>query len=341
MAALDNLLRVRDLKTSFFTYAGEVRAVDGVNFDVAGGEAVAIVGESGCGKSVTAMSLLRLIPEPGKVLAGSVELAGRDLVKLKEREMRHVRGNDISMVFQDPMTSLNPVLTIGTQLMEAIRQHQKVEKDKARARAIETLEMVKIPSADKRLAQYPHQLSGGMRQRVMIAMALSCHPKLVICDEPTTSLDVTIQAQIIELLKDLKKATGMSIILITHNLGVVAGLATRVIVMYAGKIVEYGPVNEIYGIPQHPYTWGLLRSVPRLDAAEKRRLVPIYGQPPDLLKPPVGCRFNPRCDHAMKICREQEPPFVPVNGNGQHHVACWLQHPAAPAVAGFKKGVPA
>ncbi len=339
--ALENLLRVRDLKTSFFTYAGEVRAVDGVSFEVAVGEAVAIVGESGCGKSVTAMSLLRLIPEPGKVLAGSVELGGRDLLRLKEREMRHVRGNDISMVFQDPMTSLNPVLTIGTQLAEAIRQHQKVEKDKARARAIETLEMVKIPSPDKRLAQYPHQLSGGMRQRVMMAMALSCHPRLVIADEPTTSLDVTIQAQIIELLKEIKKATGMSIILITHNLGVVAGLATRVIVMYAGKIVEYGPVKEIYQIPQHPYTWGLLKSVPRLDAAEKRRLVPIYGQPPDLLKPPAGCRFHPRCDHAMKVCREKEAPFVPVNGNGEHRVACWLQHPAAPAVAGFKKGVPA
>ncbi|MHB8926110.1 MAG: ABC transporter ATP-binding protein [Bacillota bacterium] len=339
--ALENLLRVRDLKTSFFTYAGEVRAVDGVSFEVAVGEAVAIVGESGCGKSVTAMSLLRLIPEPGKVLAGSVELGGRDLLRLKEREMRHVRGNDISMVFQDPMTSLNPVLTIGTQLAEAIRQHQKVEKDKARARAIETLEMVKIPSPDKRLAQYPHQLSGGMRQRVMMAMALSCHPRLVIADEPTTSLDVTIQAQIIELLKEIKKATGMSIILITHNLGVVAGLATRVIVMYAGKIVEYGPVKEIYQIPQHPYTWGLLKSVPRLDAAEKRRLVPIYGQPPDLLKPPAGCRFHPRCDHAMKVCREKEAPFVPVNGNGEHRVACWLQHPAALAVAGFKKGVPA
>jgi oligopeptide transport system ATP-binding protein len=338
---MENLLTVKNLATSFFTYAGEVKAVGGVSFEVGKGEAVAIVGESGCGKSVTALSILRLIPDPGKVLAGSILLDGRDLLALSEPEMQRVRGKDISMIFQDPMTSLNPVLTIGTQVMEAILRHQKIEKAGARARAIETLEMVRIPNPDRRLAQYPHQLSGGMRQRAMIAMALSCNPKLVIADEPTTSLDVTIQAQIIDLLKELRGATGTSVILITHNLGVVAGLADRVVVMYAGKIAEYGPVKGIYGNPRHPYTWGLLKSVPRLDAAEKRRLVPIYGQPPDLLKPPAGCRFHPRCEHAMRICRTEEPPYVAVNGDESHQTACWLAHPAAPAVAWPSLGVSA
>ncbi len=338
---METLLSVKNLKTSFFTYAGEVKAVDGVSFDVGLGEAVAVVGESGCGKSVTAMSIQRLIPEPGKIMSGEVILAGRDLLKLREKEMQKVRGKDISMIFQDPMTSLNPVLTIGYQLMESVVRHENVDKAKARQRAIESLEMVRIPSPEKRLAQYPHQLSGGMRQRAMIAMALSCRPKLIIADEPTTSLDVTIQAQIIELLKELARETKTSIILITHNLGVVAGLADRVIVMYAGKIVEYGPVKEIYADPRHPYTWGLLKSVPRLDESDKQRLVPIYGQPPDLLKPPTGCRFHPRCDYAMKICQTEEPPYFTSDCCSTHLASCWLQHPAAPKVSAIPKAVTA
>jgi len=325
---LDTLLQVRDLKTSFFTYAGEVKAVDGVSFDLGRGEVVAIVGESGCGKSVTALSIMRLISDPGRIVSGSIIFDGEDLVQKSEEEMQAIRGNEISMIFQDPMTSLNPVLSIGTQIMEVLRIHQKMSPREARERAVEMLSLVGIPNADRRLSQYPHQFSGGMRQRVMIAMALACNPKLLIADEPTTALDVTVQAQIMELMKELKDKFDTSIMLITHDLGVVAGMASRVLVMYAGKIIEEGTVRDIYYNPQHPYTWSLLRSVPRLDAASKKRLLPIHGQPPDLLDPPKGCRFNPRCDYALKICLQEEPEYTYVNGG--HKVACWRQHPEAP-----------
>lgn len=320
------VLTVRDLHVSFFTYAGEVKAVRGVSFQVDEGEAVAIVGESGCGKSVTALSVMRLIADPpGKVRAASLELCGRELQGLSESEMERIRGDRVAMVFQDPMTSLNPVLTIGTQLMEAIRRHRRVSSAEARRRAVELLKMVEIPGAEERLAQYPHQFSGGMRQRVMIAMALACNPALLIADEPTTALDVTIQAQILDLIKELKERTHTSVILITHDLGVVARLAQRVIVMYAGLIVESGSVNEIYYQAAHPYTVGLLKSVPRLDSREKRRLVPIYGQPPDLIAPPTGCPFWPRCDYAMKLCAAEDPPELSVTSS--HKVKCWLCHP--------------
>ncbi|GAW92864.1 ABC transporter ATP-binding protein [Calderihabitans maritimus] len=323
-------LRVENLRTSFFTYAGEVKAVDGVNFELGKGEAMAIVGESGCGKSVTALSIMRLVPEPGKIVGGSILFEGEDLVRKSEREMQAIRGNEISMIFQDPMTSLNPVLTVGLQITEALKRHQGLSGEQARKRAIEMLELVGIPNPERRIKQYPHQFSGGMRQRVMIAMALSCNPKLLIADEPTTALDVTIQAQIIELMRELKDKLGTSILIITHDLGVVAGLASKVIVMYAGKVAEAGSVRDIFHNPQHPYTWGLLKSIPRLDAREKKRLVPIDGQPPDLLAPPKGCSFNPRCEYAMRICLERKPELTECGAG--HKAACWLLHPMAARV---------
>ena len=326
------LLTVENLKTSFFTYAGEVKAVDGVSFALDAGDAIALVGESGCGKSVTALSIMGLINPPGKVLQGSVHFDGKELTGLRERELRKIRGNEMGMIFQDPMTSLNPVLSIRTQIVEALRLHQGLRGAAARQRAVELLEMVGIPTPEQRVNQYPHQFSGGMRQRVMIAMALSCHPKLLVADEPTTALDVTIQAQIIELMKELQERLGTAIILITHDLGVVAGLAKRVYVMYAGRIVESGAVDRIYQHAQHPYTWGLLKSVPRLDDKAKRRLVPIKGQPPDLLAPPPGCAFAARCQYAMRICEEQRPELGACRDEAEHQVACWLQHPNAPAV---------
>ncbi|MGE5578231.1 MAG: ABC transporter ATP-binding protein [Syntrophothermus sp.] len=333
---METLLQVKNLKTSFFTHVGEVKAVDGVSFEIGVGEAVAIVGESGCGKSVTAMSVMGLISPPGKIVGGSILFNGRELVGLPEKEMQKVRGNEISMIFQDPMTSLNPVLRIRLQIAETLMLHQGMSKKEAGERALELLKLVGIPSPERRINQYPHQFSGGMRQRVMIAMALACNPKLLIADEPTTALDVTIQAQILELMKELKSKLQTSIILITHDLGVVAGLASRVIVMYAGKIVESGSLKDIYYNPQHPYTWGLLKSVPRLHEEEKRKLVPIYGQPPDLLHPPEGCAFAPRCEHAMGICLK-EKPAVTEAGPG-HQVACWLQHPqAAPLLSKLQK----
>ncbi|MCR4426092.1 MAG: ABC transporter ATP-binding protein [Firmicutes bacterium] len=333
---MERLLEVRDLKTSFFTYVGEVQAVRGVSFHVDAGEAIALVGESGCGKSVTALSIMRLVPPPGVIGEGEVVFNGRDLLRLPEREMRDVRGNEIGMIFQDPMTSLNPVLTIKTQMVETLRLHQKLSSPAAGARAVELLRMVGIPSPERRIASYPHEFSGGMRQRAMIAMALSCNPKLLIADEPTTALDVTIQAQIITLMKELKRKLNTAIILITHDLGVVAGLTSRVIVMYAGKIVESGSVRDVYYNAQHPYTWGLLKSVPRLDEVSKQKLVPILGQPPDLIEPPTGCPFAPRCDHAMRICQEEPPAYVRVADG--HQVACWLQHPMAPAHVRVRKG---
>lgn len=332
---MKHLLEVKDLRTSFFTYAGEVKSVDGISFHIDEGEAIAIVGESGCGKSVTVQSIMRLIPNPpGKIVGGTIDFMGMDLVKKSENEMESIRGNEIGMIFQDPMTSLNPVLTVGLQITEVLKRHEGLTGDAAKQRAVKLLELVGIPNPESRLKQYPHQFSGGMRQRVMIAIALACNPKLLIADEPTTALDVTIQAQILELMKDLKDKINTSIILITHDLGVVAGLCSRVIVMYGGKIVESGNIEDIYYNPKHPYTWGLLKSVPRLDATKKGKLIPIQGTPPDLLNPPKGCRFAPRCNYCMKICNEQKPEITTINDG--HQAACWLLHPQAPNVSAFE-----
>jgi oligopeptide transport system ATP-binding protein len=318
-----NLIEVRNLQTQFFTQDGIVHAVNGINYEVAEGETVAIVGESGSGKSVGVMSLIRLIPEPpGKIVNGEVNFDGQDLLKLNEEELRQIRGNRIAMIFQDPMTSLNPVLTIGRQITEALELHLNMNRDESRARAIELLELVGIPDAGPRLDDYPHQFSGGMRQRVMIAMGLSCNPQLLIADEPTTALDVTIQAQIVDLVTRLQTELGMAIIWITHDLGVVAGLADRVLVMYAGFIVEEGPVDVIYGQPRHPYTLGLLRSIPRLDLGRQKRLIPIEGLPPDLLDPPNSCPFAPRCPFVIDKCLEENPPLMAISA--VRSSACWV-----------------
>jgi len=317
------LLDVKDLKTTFLTAAGVVRAVDGVSWDVEEGETVALVGESGCGKSVSALSIMRLVAPPaGRIESGRVLFRGRDLLALSEPEMEHVRGREIAMVFQEPMTSLNPVLTIGRQLTEGLEIHLKMNPQAARARAVELLGMVGIPDPEQRLAQYPHQFSGGMRQRMMIAMALACEPKLILADEPTTALDVTIQAQILELMQSLSKRFGVAMLIITHNLGVVARYADRVNVMYAGKIIERATAAELYANPRHPYTLGLLRSVPRLDEPRRERLVPIEGQPPDLARLPAGCSFTPRCAFKVARCAEQSPALETVAGGG-HVAACW------------------
>jgi oligopeptide transport system ATP-binding protein len=317
------LLQVRDLRTEFHTQDGVVKAVNGISYEVNEGETVAIVGESGCGKSVGVLSIMRLIPQPpGRIVGGEVFFEGRDLLKLPEDELRHIRGNRISMIFQDPMTSLNPVLTIGKQVGEALEVHKGLSPREARQRTIELLRMVGIPEAERRINDYPHQFSGGMRQRAMIAMALSCNPQLLIADEPTTALDVTIQAQIIDLVKRLRDEFGMAIIWITHDLGIVAGLANRVIVMYAGYIIESAPVRELYARPAHPYTFGLLRSVPRLDAERAERLLPIDGLPPDLIDLPPACPFAPRCRFVQQRCWEANPPLRAINA--QHQVACWF-----------------
>lgn len=333
----EKMLEVKGMRTSFFTHVGEVKAIRGVDFYLDKGEAVGIVGESGSGKSVTSLSVMRLLQFPGKLTGGEVFFDGEDLTKKTDKEMQAIRGNEISMIFQDPMTSLNPVFTIGNQIMEAIIKHQKLSKEQARQKAIEMLKLVGIPSPEKRIDQYPHEFSGGMRQRAMIAMALSCEPKLLIADEPTTALDVTIQAQILELMKDLKDRLNTSIILITHDLGVVADVCTRIIVMYGGLIMEEGTTEEIFYKPQHPYTLGLMRSIPKMsDKENKERLIPIDGTPPDLLKPPAGCPFAPRCDHAMKICMTQMPEYT--KSSDTHRAACWLLHPDAPKVD-YTKGV--
>ncbi len=315
------LLDVRNLTTQFHTQDGTVRAVNGISYTVNEGETLGIVGESGCGKSVGVMSLIRLIPTPpGKIVDGQVLFDGRDLLKASDDEIRSIRGNKIAMIFQDPMTSLNPVLTIGRQIGEALELHLGMDKKQARDRTIELLELVGIPSAADRVDNYPHQFSGGMRQRVMIAMGLSCNPQLLIADEPTTALDVTIQAQIVDLVKRLRDEIGMAIIWITHDLGVVAGLADRVIVMYAGYIVEEAPVKEIYRDPRHPYTLGLLGSLPRLDADRPQKLKSIEGLPPDLIDFPKGCPFYVRCNYRIDICRTVNPPLETV-GVG-HKAAC-------------------
>lgn len=327
---MENLLKVTDLATSFKTHVGEVQAVRKVSFDLGKGEALGIVGESGSGKSITMMTIMRLLADNGIIKSGEIIFEDKDLAKISEKEMRDVRGNDIGMIFQDPMTSLNPVLKIGDQLMEALIQHKKVSKKEAFDRAVEMLTLVGIPSPEKRMNQYPHEFSGGMRQRAMIAMSLICAPKLLIADEPTTALDVTIQAQIIELMKDLKDKLGMSIILITHDLGVVADICDRINVMYGGIIVESGTARDIFYNPKHPYTWGLLRSIPNPKLETKERLKPIEGTPPDLLKPPVGCPFAARCEYAMKICLTERPVEFQINEG--HKSACWLNHESAPKV---------
>lgn len=327
---MEKLLEIKGLKTSFFTHVGEVKAVGGVSIDLNKGEAIGIVGESGSGKSITMMSLMRLLADNGKIVDGQVMFEGRDLAKLPEKQMQMIRGNEIGMIFQDPMTSLNPVLTVGDQIMEPLIKHKKISRQAAWDKAVQMLSIVGIPSPESRMKQYPHEFSGGMRQRVMIAMALACEPKLLIADEPTTALDVTIQAQILELMKDLKEKINTSIILITHDLGVVADVCERINVMYGGLIAETGSTSDIFYRPRHPYTWGLLRSIPNPKNIVKERLKPIDGQPPDLLKPPVGCPFADRCEYAMKICMQQRPPLFEV-GEG-HKAACWLNHPDSPKV---------
>jgi oligopeptide/dipeptide ABC transporter ATP-binding protein len=316
------LLEVKNLQTQFLTSAGVVRAVDGVSYDIEEGETVALVGESGCGKSVSALSIMRLVAEPaGRIVAGEILFKGRDLLKLSEEQMRSVRGREITMIFQEPMTSLNPVLTIGRQLTEGLEIHLGMDPAAAQARAVELLGLVGISDPARRLTQYPHQFSGGMRQRMMVAMALACNPPLILADEPTTALDVTIQAQILELLQDLSRRLGVAMLIITHNLGVVARYADRVNVMYAGRVIERGTAAEIYANPRHPYTLGLLRSVPRLDEPMRAKLDPIEGQPPDLTKLPPGCAFAPRCAYRVDRCSEV-PPLVPIGAPG-HMSACW------------------
>ncbi|MBF0276403.1 MAG: ABC transporter ATP-binding protein [SAR324 cluster bacterium] len=322
---MDSLLEIDNLRTQFFTSGGTVMAVDGVSYDVQEGETVAVVGESGCGKSVTALSIMRLIPDPpGKTVGGRIRFMGKDLLSLDDESMRQIRGRNIAMVFQEPMTSLNPVLTIGRQISETLETHLGISEEEQQKRAEELLDMVGIADGKRRLKQYPHHLSGGMRQRVMIALALACEPKLIIADEPTTALDVTIQAQILELMKDLTHRLGVALIVITHNLGVVARYANKVNVMYAGKIVEKGTAHQVYYNPRHPYTLGLLSSVPRMDQARGQKLVPIFGQPPDLTRLGVECAFRPRCRFAIDRCSREIPPLE--NFADGQQAACWRMH---------------
>ena len=319
----EKILDIKDERLSFFTPAGEVKALNGVSFTMNQGDVLGVVGESGSGKSVTAYSVMGLTAYPGKLVGGKVWFNGHEIENMKEKDFRKIRGNEVSIIFQDPMTSLNPVYTIGNQIVEVILLHTKKTKQEAWARAKELLELVGINEPDRRLKQYPHELSGGMRQRVMIAIALACEPKLLIADEPTTALDVTIQAQILELMNDLRHKLGMSIIMITHDLGVVAQMCEKIAVMYAGHIVEYGTTDEIFYNPQHEYTKGLINSIPKLNAEEKERLVPIEGQPVDLLNPPAGCPFAPRCKSCMKVCLNKMPPRTELSDT--HYTYCWLR----------------
>src|SRR5947209_8711388 len=316
------VLEVKNLSTSFFTDDGEVKAVRDVSFELYPGETLGIVGESGCGKSVTAMSVLGLVQRPGKIINGQILFQDRDLIKVSSEEMRQIRGRDIAMIFQDPLSSLNPVLRVGFQIDEAMKAHDKVAREDIAARGVSLFQQVRVPDAARRIKDYPHQFSGGMRQRAMIAMGLSNTPEILIADEPTTALDVTVQAQILELLRDLNSDLGTSIILITHNLGVVAGLCKRVIVMYAGQIVEEGPVEQIFANPQHPYTWSLLRAIPRIDSDRHERLVSIEGLPPDLIQPPPGCAFHPRCPFRIEKCFTDVPPLL--NVAPRQEAACWV-----------------
>jgi oligopeptide transport system ATP-binding protein len=331
---MGHLLEINHLQVSFKTYGGEVQAVRDVSFHVKHGETIAIVGESGCGKSVTAKTIMKLLPQQAEIKQGEILLNGVNLVNKKEKEMLRIRGNDIGMIFQDPMTSLNPTSKVGYQIAEGLMKHKNISKKAALDQAVHMLETVGIPQPDKRINQYPHEFSGGMRQRVMIAIALACQPKLLIADEPTTALDVTIQAQILKLMKQLQDQMDTSIILITHDLGVVAEMCDRVVVMYAGQVVESGTVREIFSSPSHPYTESLLKSVPRLDMDRTKKLKPIIGTPPDLLDPPKGCSFFPRCEKAMRVCKDHSPTLDFIRG--AQHAACWLHHPMKKEVENAK-----
>lgn len=329
------ILEVKHLVTSFFTHLGEVQAVRDISFSLEKGDILGIVGESGSGKSVTSLSVIGLIDEPGEIVSGTVLFEGEDLTKLSDRELNKYRGNEISMIFQDPMTSINPVYTIGNQIIEVIRAHSNMNHSEAKERAIELLDLVGIPEPVTRLKSYPHEFSGGMRQRVLIAMALSNNPKLLIADEPTTALDVTIQAQILDLMRNLQSKMDASIIFITHDLGVIAEICNKVIVMYGGKIMEKADIMSLYVKPQHPYTVGLMQSVPKPETGQKKRLVPIKGSPPDLLKPPAGCPFSPRCEHAMEVCLKEAAPLYKISNT--QFASCWLHDKEAPVVEGFVK----
>lgn len=332
---MEKILDVNNLQVSFNTYAGEVKAVRGVSFELSKGETLAFVGESGCGKTVTAKAIMRLLQPPFAVIKDESQIVykDKDVMKMSKKELQDYRGNEISMIFQDPMTSLNPTMTIGKQIMESLILHRGLDKQKAREEAINMLKMVKIPDAEKRVDAYPHQLSGGMRQRVMIAIALSCNPSLLIADEPTTALDVTIQAQIMDLLSELKTKLNTAIILVTHDLGVVANFADRIQVMYAGQVIERGTAREIFYEAKHPYTWALLSSVPRLTTENKQELYALQGTPPDLLLKMERCPFAARCEYCMGICKEAMPEETELSGT--HKVSCWLQHPDAPEVQSF------
>jgi len=320
----NHLIDIEDLRVSFFTPGGEVQAVRGISWFLNEGEALGIVGESGSGKSVSVYAIMRLLQHPGRIVGGNIRFNGTDILSLSEDDMRKIRGNDIAMIFQDPMTSLNPVYTVGDQIEEPLRLHRNMKGKRARQRAEELLAMVGIPSPARRLKQYPFEFSGGMRQRAMIAMALACEPKLLIADEPTTALDVTIQAQILEIMKDLKERRCMSIVLITHDLGIVSDICDKIIIMYSGEIMEYGPIESLYKSPSHPYTNGLINSLPKIDEVEGAQLTPIEGTPVDLMHPPAGCPFAPRCDKCMKVCLTEKPPYFEMEPN--HFSACWLHY---------------
>lgn len=319
-----HLIDIEDLRVSFFTPGGEVQAVRGVSWFLNEGEALGIVGESGSGKSVSVYAIMRLLQTPGRIVGGTIRFNGVDMLSLSEKDMRHIRGNDIAMIFQDPMTSLNPVYTVGDQIFEPLKLHLNMKGEEARKRAEELLAMVGIPDPARRLKQYPFEFSGGMRQRAMISMALACEPKLLIADEPTTALDVTIQAQILEIMKDLKERCCMSIVLITHDLGIVSDICDKIIIMYGGEIMEYGPIESLYGNPSHPYTIGLIHSLPKIDQKEGEPLTPIEGSPVDLMHPPAGCPFASRCDQCMKVCLTEKPPYFELEPD--HYSACWLHY---------------
>jgi len=327
----DRILEIDNLNVSFDTYAGEVQAVRGISLHLNRGELISIVGESGCGKSVSVQSIIKLLPDPPvRYKSGSIRFEEKDLMKLSYKEIEEIRGRDIAMILQDPMTSLNPTMTVGKQISESLVKHAGLNTQQAKSRTIELLEMVGLPNPQRRMRQYPHEFSGGMRQRVCIAIALACNPRLLIADEPTTALDVTIQAQILDLLKELQEKLNTSIMLITHDLGVVAEMADRIIVMYAGKVVESGMVNDIFFDSKHPYTWGLLNSIPKVDEQIKTELLAITGTPPDLFQPPAGCAFAARCEYAMKICYRKQPPEF--DCGDRHRSSCWLLHADAPEV---------
>ncbi|MFZ7101674.1 MAG: ABC transporter ATP-binding protein [Peptococcaceae bacterium] len=332
---METILEVNNLRTSFFTRQGEVEAVRGISFNVGRGETVGIIGESGSGKTTAAFSILDLLPYPGRIIDGSVLFKGKELLSMSEQEKQLIRGNEISIIFQDPLTSLNPVFSIGDQIMEPLRRHQKLKKAEARQKAVQMLDLVGMPSSGRELGKYPHQFSGGMRQRVMIALALSCQPRLLIADEPTTALDVTIQAQILELLQDLTERFNTAIILITHDLGVIAEICSRTVVMYGGLIVEQGTTREIFYDSRHPYTGEMLKLLPKIQVEQQEKLIPIAGRSPNPIKPPAGCPFCPRCGHAMNICSTRRPPVIELSST--HRTACWLLHPAAPQTEGSKR----